>query len=155
MRYGAEDGGVADQPEAGPSNSGDLEGLKGRAKAFHLSGQDYISNEDVIVRNREEKLAKTVIRRREQAKANTLAGKGKKKVEVADDDEEEEQLMRVLVDDDDDEEDPVLISDLPKLEAKYGSRVRLRCSDEEIYYRLTGTHQKVSTHCASDEADNV
>jgi hypothetical protein len=122
---------------------GDVEGFKGRAKASHLAGEEYLSNRDVVVRNKLEKAAKAAARRKESYKSS----KGKaKEGEGADGTEpdEEETLIHELVTDDGDENDPTSVSDLPKLEAKWGSRLRLRCSDEEIYFRLTGTHEKVS-----------
>lgn len=38
---------------------------------------------------------------------------------------------------------PVAKNDLVGLMEKWGSRLRIRCVEEETYYRLLGTHQKV------------
>lgn len=37
--------------------------------------------------------------------------------------------------------------DLSGLLEKWGNRLRIRCTEDEIYYRLTGSHQKVSQSC--------
>ena len=57
---------------------------------------------------------------------------------------DEPTLIRVLGRDDGDRQSPVRKDDYVGLVEKWGARARLRCTDDEIYFRLTGTHQKAS-----------
>lgn len=38
----------------------------------------------------------------------------------------------------------VSIKDYEALSAKWGDRLRIRCTEDEIYFRLTGQHERVS-----------
>lgn len=60
---------------------------------------------------------------------------------------EQGEVLFTIIDDDDAAlgGDPVLKSDLVGLAYKWGSRFRIRCTDEEVFFRLTGSHERVST----------
>ena len=101
--------------------------LRGRALAFHNEGKEYKTDKETIAANREAKRQKTAVHR-VQVKA-----------------EMDESLMRFLGDDDGGEgEDGVETRNYVALRKKWGSRLRIRATDQEIYYRLTGSHSKVS-----------
>ena len=59
---------------------------------------------------------------------------------------EDGEILFTLVDEDDSAlgGEPTLKTDLVGMLQKWGSRLRIRCRDEEIYYRLTGMHERVS-----------
>lgn len=112
-----------------------VSGIKGRAMAYHLSGEEFKSNSQVIEERRviskqNEKISKSAALRKkrdeESKKAKPSLGDG---------------LIRDLETDDG---EGIPREDLNGLAQRWGSRLRLRCTDEEIYYRLTGSHQKVS-----------
>jgi hypothetical protein len=46
-------------------------------------------------------------------------------------------------------EEAVIKEDLAGLMQKWGSRLRIRCTDDEVYFRLTGTHTRVSRNDSS------
>ncbi|KAI9634557.1 uncharacterized protein MKK02DRAFT_9015, partial [Dioszegia hungarica] len=58
---------------------------------------------------------------------------------------EDGTVLFTFLDEDDAElgGDPVDKTDLAGLAAKWGSRLRIRCTDDEVYFRLTGSHQKI------------
>lgn len=59
-------------------------------------------------------------------------------------DELQNDLFRVL-EADDGGDPPIKTSDLAALLQRYPARVRLRCTEDEIYYRLTGSRKRVSS----------
>lgn len=64
--------------------------------------------------------------------------------------EDQQQLLRFLDDDDGgDGEDRVQVSDFARLVEKWGSRLRIRATDQEIYFRLTGSHDRVRCNVKS------
>jgi hypothetical protein len=101
--------------------------LRGRALAFHNEGREYKTDKETIAANREAKRQKATLPRTQV------------KVEM------DESLMRFLDEDDGgDGEDRVEKRNYIALRTKWGSRLRIRATDQEIYYRLTGSHSKVS-----------
>lgn len=111
-----------------------LNGIKGRALAFHLAGEDFKSN------------AQAVQDKREVQKINALAQKSaasrreyEKKKQLPQTSPEAGLIRNLEVDDG----IGIAKEDLNGLAQRWGSRLRLRCTDQEIYYRLTGSHQKV------------
>lgn len=63
-------------------------------------------------------------------------------------DELQRDLFRVLGEDDEGDP-PVKTGDLNALLERYPARVRLRCTEDEIYYRLTGSRKRVSALTAA------
>nr|XP_018264916.1 uncharacterized protein I303_03097 [Kwoniella dejecticola CBS 10117]OBR87074.1 hypothetical protein I303_03097 [Kwoniella dejecticola CBS 10117] len=122
------------------------EGFRGRQIAFMLAGKEFRSDKQAIQDKKEAQKKKA-----KKAKEATLKrNKGK-----ADDDSDGEVkvdpsgagILRVLhLDDsqDGDAVDPVPKSDLRRLWDRWGARLRIRCTEDEIYYRLTGSHAKIS-----------
>lgn len=111
-----------------------VSGIKGRAMAYHLSGEEYKSNRQVIEEKRVKqqanlRLAQSSALRRQHDKQNRQPKP-----------DPEDGLIRDLVTDDG---QGIPKEDLNGLAQRWGSRLRLRCTDEEIYTRLTGSHQKV------------
>jgi hypothetical protein len=101
--------------------------LRGRALAFHNEGREYKTDKETIAANREAKRQKASLPRTQV------------KVEMDD------SLMRFLdVDDGGKDGDRVDKRNYIALRRKWGSRLRIRATDQEIYYRLTGSHSKVS-----------
>lgn len=110
------------------------QGVKGRALAYHLFGEEYTSSKDAINAKRE-KIKEQKAKGR--AKAATTAKKGKKG-QISDD------LVGLIRDISEDDEMGTSKWDLAGLENRWGSRLRLRCTDDEVYFRLTGSHARVS-----------
>jgi hypothetical protein len=110
-------------------------GVKGRALAFHLSGQAYKSNAQAIEEKREIS--------RQNALMHKSAALRKKRQEEAKKQlaDPEKGLIRDLVADDG---QGIPKADLNGLAQRWGSRLRLRCDDDEIYSRITGSHRKVA-----------
>jgi hypothetical protein len=103
------------------------QGIRGRQLAFKLAGQDYRTNKETVLENREI--------RRQQALKNTA---------VLDENGAGPSTPRA---------DPEALFNFisgkegfENLVEKWGSRLRIRAVDDEIYHRLTGSHQKVSGH---------
>jgi hypothetical protein len=110
-------------------------GIKGRQLAFHLAGMEYKSNAEAVEARREgqhehARIEKSAALRRERDR--------KKKLPQAD--PEDGLIWNLDVDDG----AGIVKEDLNGLAQRWGSRLRLRCTEEEIYYRLTGSHSKVS-----------
>lgn len=55
-------------------------------------------------------------------------------------------LIRILCEDNGAQRkgEEVSIKDYEALSAKWGDRLRIRCTEDEIYFRLTGQHERVS-----------
>lgn len=151
--FGTSDLGTAPLPEdytPPPSTSApraidiyEEQGIKGRALASHLAGEEFKTSRQVIEEKRSEKQRKKA------------AGRGKVKDETpAEDDvqvaeggeyvEGKDTDLYRYIEGDDGDDDPVRISDLGALMSKWGSRLRVRCTDDEIWMRLTGSPHRVS-----------
>jgi hypothetical protein len=111
-----------------------LNGVRGRALAYHLSGEDFKSNAQAV-EDRREGLKKNALEKSTVAARKEIERKKKLPQPSL-----EEGLIRNLEVDDG---AGIAKEDLNGLAQRWGSRLRLRCTDEEIYYRLTGTHLKV------------
>ena len=111
-----------------------LNGVKGRALAYHLAGTDFKSNAQAVEDRRE------LLKKNANAKATVAARKELERKKHLPQANLEEGLIRDLTADDG---AGIAKEDLNGLAQRWGSRLRLRCTDEEIYYRLTGTHLKV------------
>lgn len=72
------------------------------------------------------------------------AATGKKRKH--DDQVDSHDLIRILCEDDGAQKkgDKVSIEDYEALSAKWEDRLRIRCTEDEIYFRLTGQHERVS-----------
>ncbi|WWD18115.1 hypothetical protein CI109_102564 [Kwoniella shandongensis] len=121
------------------------EGVKGRQLAYMLAGKEFKTGKQLLDDRRQ-------------------AAKKKKpkttKVEVGEEDDGDLEgvkaenghggYLRVLAQDDGMEEGEgeelgtVPTTDFRGLSAKWGARLRIRCKEDEIYYRLTGSHQKIN-----------
>ena len=125
-------------PHAATSSSVTLddlvsEGYRGRELAYHIAGKDFQSSRDVIEANRE--------------KYRTAPKKKRRRLEGEDGDEAsadlaQDELWRII-EGDDGEEVPMPITELAGLTQRWGSRLRLRATDDEIYFRLVGSHSRV------------
>nr|XP_019050604.1 hypothetical protein I302_01041 [Kwoniella bestiolae CBS 10118]OCF29534.1 hypothetical protein I302_01041 [Kwoniella bestiolae CBS 10118] len=121
------------------------EGLRGRQIAFRLAGQEFRSDRQAV-QDRKEAARKKA----KKAKEANLK-RNKDKVQEDSDDEVKVDpsgagILRVLHVDDSEEGNsapPVAKTDFRKLSEKWGARLRIRCTDDEIYYRLTGSHAKI------------
>ncbi|WVQ97216.1 hypothetical protein IAU59_004326 [Kwoniella sp. CBS 9459] len=124
------------------------EGVRGRQLAFLLAGQEFRTDREAIQDKKDAQKQKA-------QKSKQAAIKNKKKKKADDSDNEDGDLVKVepggagllrVLDVDDSQEgdpgQPVLKTDFRKLSEKWGARLRIRCTDDEIYYRLTGSHQK-------------
>jgi hypothetical protein len=127
------------------------EGVRGRQLAYHLAGEEYLTSKQAIEEKKVQQLkarleGKKLAKGKGKAESRNRDGEETPLVD-ADEVKTEESDLITYVDTDDggQGEDKVLKSDLRGLTAKWGSRLRLRCTDEEIYFRLTGSHQKVNT----------
>ncbi|WRT65885.1 uncharacterized protein IL334_002836 [Kwoniella shivajii] len=123
------------------------EGLRGRQIAFMLAGQEFRSDKQAVQD------------KRDAAKKRAIKARGAASKRSKEEAEEEESDGEVKVDpsgagtlrivhvDDGQEGDtiePLPKSDLTRLWEKWGARLRIRCTEDEIYYRLTGSHQKIN-----------
>lgn len=101
--------------------------FKGRAMVSHLAGKEYRTESEAKQDQRDARRRKKADRR-ENAKPK----------------EGMRELIRIIGEDDGDEDgDKVKTTDLERLKEKWGSRLRIRCTDNEIYFRLTGSHYRV------------
>lgn len=140
-------------------------GMRGRQIAYQLAGLEYRTSKQSIQDNKqlhagrkseleaEKKVAAGV--KPAGDKGKTKAVKGKEKAASAPmpktprikregpDVADVAPLIRVLADDDGEGDSAILKSDMKGLQERWGSRLRIRCTDQEIYYRLTGSHQQV------------
>ena len=114
-------------------------GLKGRNLAFQLAGREFRSSKESVADKRLENLkARRTKKTSDDNGAGTSGTNGN-------DQTPQDELWRLLEGDDGGEgEDKAPTADLPRLLDKWGSRLRIRASDDEIYFRLVGTTQKVS-----------
>lgn len=141
-------------------------GMRGRQIAYQLAGLEYRTSKQSMQDNKhllagrksepeaEKKVASGSKVADGQGKGKT--GKGKQKAASTSTPKTSKvkregqgaadvaPLIRVLVENDGEGEMPIPKSDLKALRERWGSRVRIRCTDQEIYYRLTGSHQQVS-----------
>ncbi|OCF33220.1 hypothetical protein I316_04961 [Kwoniella heveanensis BCC8398] len=123
------------------------EGVRGRQLAFLLAGQEFRTDREAIQDKREAQKKKA-----QKTKQATLKKKKADESDVGEGNEIKVEpggagLLRVLKVDDSQEGDssiPVLRTDYRRLSEKWGARLRIRCADDEIYYRLTGSHQKIN-----------
>ena len=113
-----------------------ISGIKGRQLAFHLAGMEFKSNAEAVEARREVLKHNALTER--SAALRKERDERKKLPQVS----PEEGLMWDLGLDDG---AGIAKDDLNGLAQRWGSRLRLRCTDDEIYYRLTGSHSKVST----------
>jgi hypothetical protein len=111
-----------------------LNGVKGRQLAFHLAGMEFQSNSQAIEARREIQQHNA---RTEKSSALRKERDEKKKRPQA---SIEDGLIWDL---DVDDGAGIAKEDLNGLAQRWGSRLRLRCTDQEVYYRLTGHHTKV------------
>lgn len=140
------------------------QGMRGRQIAYQLAGQVYRTSKQAVQDRREEQHAK---RAEEQAEKRVAAakdkGKAKKRVAASapagktkgakakaakTETSNVAELVRVLQSDDGDAGQPISVMDLGGLVDRWGSRLRIRCTEAEIYYRLTGSHQEVRLNVA-------
>lgn len=110
------------------------QGVKGRALAYHLFGQESKTSQEVAA---EKRAAYDENRAKGGKTARPKPNKKDKQVNK----EAEEQLIRDIRADDG---GGIARSDLDGLSVQWGSRLRLRCTDDEIYFRLTGSRIKAS-----------
>jgi hypothetical protein len=119
------------------------QGLRGRELAAYLAGEEFVSSKGAIQAAKEAKLKGGTLKeankaiRRQQKKAKTDARKAGGSSGQEAGPSAESQLIRLVGPDDGDP------ADLRGLWARWGSRLRIRCTGEEIYRRLTGSHVKV------------
>jgi hypothetical protein len=142
------------------------QGLRGTAISYELAGQKHKKGKEIVKEKVESRMnmlgmdenARRRYRRKEmkdaKAREDALqmedengAGPSGAAAFVVDDAEEdqggdENELIRALGEYDG---GGVMTADLIAMTAKWGSRLRLRCTDDEIYFRLTGSYQKVGT----------
>nr|XP_019011884.1 uncharacterized protein I206_02720 [Kwoniella pini CBS 10737]OCF50665.1 hypothetical protein I206_02720 [Kwoniella pini CBS 10737] len=122
------------------------EGFRGRQIAFMLAGQEFRSDKQAIQDKKEAQKKKA-----KKAKEATL----KRNRDRADDNSDGEAkvdpsgagTLRVLHVDDAQEDSPsdtIPKDHLRRLWDRWGARLRIRCTEDEIYYRLTGSHAKIS-----------
>ena len=130
-----------------PSSSSALP-AKGRAAAFAAQGDEYRTSKEAISDKREKSLLSKAQKKAEKAK---LDGAAKKEHALG---EGAQEVYRVVKDVDRVGEPEVAKTNLSGLGGKWGSRLRIRCVDDEIYHRLTGSYQKASL-VGSDDIANV
>lgn len=111
------------------------QGVKGRALAYHLFGQESKTSKEVAAEKRAES-------ERHKSLGVKISKANAKKKEKQSYKETEEELIRDIKADDG---GGISRSDLDGLSVRWGSRLRIRCTDDEIYYRLTGSRIKVRT----------
>lgn len=109
------------------------QGVKGRALAYHLFGQESKTSKQVA----EEKRAEYDRHRLKGGKSSIFKATKKDRQNLK---EVEEELIRDIKADDG---GGIARSDLDGLSVRWGSRLRVRCTDDEIYFRLTGSRVKV------------
>lgn len=111
-----------------------INGVKGRQLAFHLAGMPFTSNSEAIEARRDIQKHNALVER--SAALRRERDERKKLPQVS----PEEGLIWNLEQDDG---AGIAKEDLNGLAQRWGSRLRLRCTNEETYYRLTGSHAKV------------
>ena len=111
-----------------------LNGIKGRQLAFHLAGMEYKSNAEAVQARRD--VQKHNARTERSAALRKERDERKKQSQVS---PEDGLIWDLEVDDG----GGIAKEDLNGLAQQWGSRLRLRCTDQETYYRLTGSHTKV------------
>lgn len=109
--------------------------VKGRAAAYAAQGDEYRTSKEAISDKREKLLL---------SKAQKKAGKTSVKTQHGTENVTRQEVYRVLKDVDGVAEPETPKTNLPALKRKWGSRLRVRCVDDEIYHRLTGSYQKVN-----------
>lgn len=129
------------------------EGFRGRQMAFHLAGETYRTQKEANQDKREFQQK----RRKEKKVAYRRIGRdeneaGPSNTSLSDDEPlvkyeaDTNGLYSLLGEDDGDGEGARIVrTNLRGLAEKWGSRLRIRCTDDEIYFRLTGSHQKVTS----------
>ena len=109
------------------------QGVKGRALAYHLFGEESKTSKEVADAKRAE------FNQYRQPGGKTFRAKGKKEEKEGRKSAEEQLIRDIGLDDG----GGIARSDLDGLAVRWGSRLRIRCTDDEIYYRLTGSRVKV------------
>jgi hypothetical protein len=117
-----------------------LNGIKGRQLAFHLAGMEYKSNAEAVQARRE--VLKLNARTERSSALRKERDERKKLSQVS---PEDGLIWDLEVDDG----GGISKEDLNGLAQQWGSRLRLRCTDQETYYRLTGSHTKVRPNIRS------
>lgn len=104
------------------------------------AGERFMTSREVVVHKKEQRVEKAAEAKAAKAKARqkVIDIDGVQYVDKPAPDPDGESLIRPLR-----LNDGEGASDLRSLEEKWGSRLRLQCSDDEIFHRLTGTHQRV------------
>jgi len=111
-----------------------LNGIKGRQLAFHLAGLEYKSNAEAVQARRE--VLKLNARTERSSALRKERDERKKLSQVSPED-------GLIWDLEADDGGGIAKEDLNGLAQQWGSRLRMRCTDQETYYRLTGSHTKV------------
>jgi hypothetical protein len=142
---------------------------RGTAMSFELAGQPYKTGKQLLQDKKDKKTREQDLTRENTVEANpgehsgkTQAVKNGREDDIGvgpsgmDDKEEvivERDYWRPLGEYDNTEGDRLVkTADLKGMMGKWGSRLRLRCTDDEIYYRLTGSYQKVSWPASLNES---
>jgi hypothetical protein len=118
------------------------EGKRGREVAFHLAGEEHKTSKGAVKEKKLEQEQARLERRQAQEHGPLSARTELEQVRGEDD-----AVLFTTLEGDDGElgGKPVERTDLAGLAEKWGNRLRIRCTDDEIYFRLTGSHQKVSS----------
>lgn len=112
-----------------------INGIKGRQLAFHLAGMEFKSNAEAVQARRDVQKQNAATER-----SSALRKERDEKKKLPQTSIEEGLIWDLEVDDG----AGIAKEDLNGLAHRWGSRLRLRCTEQEIYYRLTGSHTKVS-----------
>ena len=108
---------------------------RGRELAFQLAGKEFRSSKEAMKDKKDEQ---------QRAKNKRKAAQtGEDGTEIEEEEPLEELWTEIVEDDGGQEGDKVLKTDLQSLSAKWGSRLRIRATDDEIYYRLVGQTERV------------
>jgi hypothetical protein len=133
------------------------DGKRGTAMTFELAGQPVKKGKELLQNKKEEQKVKSAKgKKRVAVGSDVIEDVGGKSVDrngagpsgtamQPGDGEDHAALLKQLGQDDGDEGNPIQTKDMNAMVEKWGSRLRLRCTDDEIYYRLTGAYQKVSS----------
>ncbi|KAK8865706.1 hypothetical protein IAR55_000851 [Kwoniella newhampshirensis] len=120
------------------------DGVKGRQLAYMLAGKEFKTGKQLLDDRRQ---ARNKPKTQNNDEEDELSGTPAGGIKVEDGGQ---SFLSVLGGDDggtgDDtpDLDKIPTTDFRRLSAKWGARLRIRCTENEIYYRLTGSHQKMS-----------
>lgn len=115
------------------------EGARGRNLAYQIQGETPRTSREVILEKRARNEEKRKTNKAKPGIAELIADPSGTPAE-AQGSSVSKEVFRVLTQDDG---DGVPVLDLPVLTEKWGSRLRIKATDDEIYLRLTGFHTKV------------